>query len=44
MEAFFEGVTPLRVHLESMEKVLAMGMEEGLKAALGQMDEVLRHA
>lgn len=29
---------------EAMEKVLAMGMEEGMKAALGQMDEVLQHA
>lgn len=27
--------------LEAMEQLLAMGMEEGLKAALGQMDGVL---
>lgn len=27
--------------LEAMEQLLAMGMEEGLKAALGQMDAVL---
>jgi uncharacterized protein YndB with AHSA1/START domain len=27
--------------LEAMERLLAMGMEEGLKAALGQMDGVL---
>jgi uncharacterized protein YndB with AHSA1/START domain len=27
--------------IEAMEQVLAMGMEEGLKAALGQMDAVL---
>jgi uncharacterized protein YndB with AHSA1/START domain len=27
--------------LEAMEQLLAMGMEEGLKAALGQMDDVL---
>lgn len=30
--------------VEAMEKVLAMGMEEGMKAALAQMDEVLRQA
>jgi hypothetical protein len=27
--------------LEGMEQLLSMGMDEGLKAALGQMDEVL---
>jgi uncharacterized protein YndB with AHSA1/START domain len=27
--------------LEAMEKVLAMGMEEGIRAALGQLDAVL---
>jgi uncharacterized protein YndB with AHSA1/START domain len=27
--------------LEAMEQLLAMGMDEGLKAALGQMDKVL---
>jgi hypothetical protein len=29
-------------NLEAMEQLLGMGMEEGLKAALGQMDDVLR--
>ena len=30
--------------LEALEKLLAMGMEEGLKAAMGQIDDVLASA
>ena len=30
--------------LEAMEQVLSMGMEEGMKAAMGQIDAVLAAA
>jgi uncharacterized protein YndB with AHSA1/START domain len=46
-----ESATRTRVEIEStfpsaeaMEQVLAMGMEEGLRAAMGQMDDVLAAA
>jgi len=36
------AITSVFPSLEAMEQVLAMGAEEGMKQALGQIDEILR--
>lgn len=36
-------ITSTFASVEDMERLLAMGMDEGMAAALGQVDELLRH-
>jgi uncharacterized protein YndB with AHSA1/START domain len=47
IEARSEGGTTMAItsvfpSLEAMEQVLSMGAEEGMKQALGQIDDILR--